>query len=266
MQQPLVSCIILNYNLKYLPRLCVEAIKRSHCNFDYEIIVVDNNSHDESLDYLKEMHEKGEIMLVQTGANLGYGKGNNAGVAHAQGKYILILNPDVGVEENTIQKMVDYMQEHPIVGILGPQLYFFNGQIQDSCRRFMRPLDLIIKRTPLRHLPGMRKRVAHYLMADYDKKKTQEVDMVTGACIMMPRAIFNEIGGFDPRYFLFMEDADLCRTVKKRGYTVVYFPEARALHYHKRLSGGSIFSLLFKRIFWIHVNSAVKYFWKWRGG
>lgn len=259
-----VSCIILNYNLKYLPRLCIEAIKRSNTNFRYEIIVVDNNSHDESLDYLKEMHEKGEIKLVQTGANLGYGKGNNAGVKVATGEYVCILNPDVGVEENTLQLMYDYMKEHPKVGILGPQLYFFNGQIQDSCRRFMRPSDLIIKRTPLRYLPGMKQRVAHYLMADYDKKKTQEVDMVTGACLMLPRKVFEEVKGFDPRYFLFMEDADLCRTVHKHGYSVVYYPTARALHYHKRLSGGSIFSLLTKKIFWIHVNSAIKYFWKWR--
>lgn len=263
-KKPLLSCIVLNYNLKYLPRMCVEAIKRSNCDFEYEIIVVDNNSKDESLDYLKEMHEKGEIRLVETGANIGYGKGNNAGARVAKGEYLLVLNPDVGVEENTLQLMVDYMRAHPKVGLLGPQLYFFNGQIQDSCRRFMRPLDLVIKRTPLKYLPGMKKRVAHYLMTDYDKKKTQEVDMVTGACFIAPKKVFDEVGGFDPRYFLFMEDADLCRMIHNAGYSIVYFPEARALHYHKRLSGGSIFSLLFKKIFWIHVNSAMKYFWKWR--
>lgn len=261
---PTVSAIILNYNLKYLPRLCIEALKRSITKFRYEIVVVDNHSSDESLDYLKDMDQKGEIKLVEAGSNLGYGKGNNLGVAQAQGTYVLILNPDVGVEPDTMQKMVEYMEAHPEVGLLGPQLYFFNGQIQDSCRRFMRPMDLIIKRTLLRHLPMFHARMERYLMADYDKRKTQEVDLVTGACIMLRRDVFNEVGGFDPRYFLFMEDADLCKTLWKNGYKVVYFPDARALHYHKRLSGGNLLTLLTKKIFWIHVSSAIKYFWKWR--
>lgn len=262
---PKVSAIVLNYNLKYLPRLCIESLQRSETNFPFEIVVPDNGSRDESLDYLRDMHKKGEITLVEIGKNLGFGNGNNEGVKHAKGKYVLILNPDVGVEPDTIQKMTDYMEAHPDVGLLGPQLYFFNGQIQDSCRRFMRPMDLIIKRTPLRHLPLFDERIARYLMADYDKKKTQEVDFVTGACIMLPRKVFEEVGGFDPRYFMFMEDADLCRTLWSRVYKVVYFPSARALHYHKRLSGGNLFSLLTKRIFWMHITSAVRYFWKWRG-
>lgn len=260
-----LSCIIVNWNLKYLPRLCVEALKRSKCKFPYEIVVVDNDSHDESLEYLKDMAKKEEIVLVQTGANLGYGCGNNIGVRHAKGTYVLILNPDVSVEEDTLQKMVDYMDAHPDIGILGPQLYFFNGKIQDSCRRFMRPLDILIKRTPLRVLPYFKQRLKKYLMEDYDHKSIQDVDLVTGACFLMKKSFFDSVGGFDERYFLFMEDADLCRKVWNAQHRVVYYPPAQALHYHKRLSGGSIFGLLTKRVFWIHVSSALKYFWKWRG-
>ncbi len=262
--KPKVSCIIVTWNSKYLPRVCVEALQRSKCDFDFEIIVVDNDSQDESLSYLKKMHEDKEIILVQAGANLGYGKGNNLGVKHAKGEYVVILNPDVGVEEDTLQKLVAYMDEHPKVGLVGPQLYFFNGEIQDSCRRFMRPMDLIIKRTPLKRIPILAKRVKEYLMVDYDKKIPQEVDMVTGACFIMRKEIFEKMGGFDPRYFMFMEDADLCRTLWKNGYKVVYYPHARALHYHKRLSEGGLFSLLRKKVFWIHLNSARKYFMKWR--
>ena len=107
-----LSCIIVNYNLKYLPRLCIEAISRSVCDFPFEIIVVDNDSHDESVDYLEQMHKKGEITLVHSGSNLGYGRGNNLGVKYAKGKYILILNPDVSVETDTLQKMVNHMDSH----------------------------------------------------------------------------------------------------------------------------------------------------------
>jgi hypothetical protein len=248
-----------------LPRLCIEALKRSKCDFPFEIIVVDNASDDESVQYLEQMHKKGEITLVHSGTNLGYGKANNLGVSYAKGKYVLVLNPDISVEENTLQKMVDYMEHHHEVGLLGPQLYFFNGQIQDSCRRFMRPMDLIIKRTPLRYMRFFAKRVEQYTMADFDHSKTQDVDLVTGACFIMPKTIFDKVGGFDKRYFLFMEDADLCRKVWVAGFKVVYFPEARALHYHKRLSGGSFLKSLRQKVFWIHVASAIKYFWKWKG-
>lgn len=260
-----LSCIIVNWNLKYLSRLCIEALKRSQTDFPFEIIVVDNDSHDESLQYLEEMHKKGDITLVHAGANLGYGKGNNLGARYAKGQYILILNPDVSVEPDTLKKMVDYMDINKDIGLLGPQLFFFNGQIQDSCRKFMRPMDLVIKRTPLTRFKMLKKRVDEYLMADYDHVRTQDVDLVTGACIMMPRALFNELNGFDERYFLFMEDADLCRRVWLSGKRVVYCPEARALHYHKRLSGGNVLWLIRQRVFWIHLNSALKYFWKWKG-
>ena len=260
-----LSCIIVNYNLKYLPRLCVEALKRSKCDFPFEIIVVDNDSKDESLEYLKQMDKEGEIRLVEAGGNLGYGRANNLGVKHAKGEYVLILNPDVSVETDTLQKMVDFMQKNHDVGILGPQLFFFNGQIQDSCRRFMRPFDLFIKRTPLKRLTYFKKRVDSYVMADFDHAKTHDVDLVTGACFMSPTKAFLHIGGFDDRYFLFMEDADLCRKMWVGGFRVVYFPTARALHYHKRLSGGNVFWLLTQKVFWIHLNSAFKYFWKWKG-
>lgn len=262
---PLVSCIIVNHNLTYLPRLCIEALSRSTADFDFEIIVVDNDSHDESLKYLEQMHHAGHIKLVRSGANIGYGRANNLGAQHATGRFLVILNPDVSVEPAMLKTMVSYLSDHPKVGLIGPQLYFFNGQIQDSCRRFMQPLDLVIKRTPLQRFKYFKNRLNSYVMTEYDHTVTREVDLVTGACFMMPREVFQKIGGFDPRYFLFMEDADLCRKVWEAGFSVVYNPQARALHYHKRLSGGNFASLLTQKVFWIHLASAAKYFWKWRG-
>lgn len=260
-----ISCIIVNWNLKYLPRLCIEAIRRCKCDFPFEIIVVDNNSDDESLDYLKQMHGKGEIKLVHAGANLGYGKANNLGARHAKGDYLLILNPDVSVDSDALQNMADYMDSHKEIGVLGPQLYFFNGQIQDSCRRFMRPFDLLIKRTFLSKFKLLNKRVKRYVMADFDRKEAREVDFLVGACFMVRKSVFEKVGGFDERFFLFMEDTDLCRRIWESGHKIVYFPMARALHFHKRLSTGGLLFLLRQRVFWIHLASAAKYFWKWRG-
>jgi len=234
-------------------------------NFDYEIIVVDNNSTDESIDYLEKADKEGIIKLIKSPKNLGYGRANNLAAKNAKGEYVLIMNNDITVEPDVLQKMVDYMKKHHEIGILAPKLIYHSGQIQDSCRRFMSFSDLVAKRTPLKHIPPFKKRWNQYLMRDFDHSKIQEVDLLVGAFLMMPKKVFDEVGGFDERYFLFMEDFDLCKKVWQKGYKVVYFPEVEAIHYHKRLSSGSILGQLTKKVFWIHVSSAFKYFWKWRG-
>ncbi|MDP2624752.1 MAG: glycosyltransferase family 2 protein, partial [Candidatus Peregrinibacteria bacterium] len=178
---------------------------------------------------------------------------------------VVISNPDVFVKPDTMKKMLSYMEEHPEIGLLGPRLRYYNGDTQESCRRHMTFFDLIIKRTPLQRIPLFKKRLQKYLMHDFDHSQIQEVDLITGAYFMMKREVYDEVGGFDPRYFLFMEDFDLCRKIHAAGYKVVYFAKAEAEHYHKRLSGGNMLWLLSRKIFWIHLSSAIKYFWKWRG-
>lgn len=256
---------MLNYNSKYFPKMCVEAFRRGKMDFDFEFIAVDNASTEQvSLGYLENAAEKGDVKLVKARKNLGFGGGNNLGAKEARGKYILILNPDIFVEEHSVQKMVDYMDAHPEVGVLGPKLVYPNDDVQDSCRRNMKFRDLVIKRTFLRKIPFLKKRVDTYTMEDFDHSRTQEVDLLVGACFIIPRRVYEEVGGFDKRYFLFMEDFDLCREISKVGHKVVYFPETQVTHNHKRLSGGSLFKLLTRKVFWIHVRSAFKYFWKWR--
>lgn len=262
-----LSVIIVNYNHKYFPRLAVEALEKSKTDFPFEIIVVDNASHDEeSMGFLERAHNEKRILLIRSERNVGFGQGNHKGVQFAKGKYLFFHNPDVTVEEDSLQKMVDYLEMHHEIGILGPKLMYSSGKVQESCRRNMKWTDLIFKRTFLGKLPFFKTRVKKYLMEDFDHDKIQDVDLITGAAIMMSRDVYDRVGGFDKRYFLFMEDFDLCRSVHHAGLRVVYYPEASMLHYHKRLSEGSFFKLLTKRVFWLHMASAVKYFWKWRGG
>jgi hypothetical protein len=242
----------------------VEALKKSKMDADFEIIFCDNNSHDESLDYLKKAADKGDIILREPGRNLGYGAGMNYAAAEAKGKYILILNADITVESDTLQKLVDYLEAHDDVGLVGPKLIYHNGEVQKSCRRHFKFIDLFIKRSFLKHVWPFKKRYEKYIMDDFNHESTQVVDLVTGAFMMMPRAVWDRVRGFDERYFLFMEDFDLCKKVQEAGYKVLYYPEAEATHYHKRLSGGSAFRLLFKKISWLHLSSAIKYHWKWR--
>jgi hypothetical protein len=259
-----LSITIVNFNQKYFPRLCVEALKKSKTDFEFEIIFCDNNSHDESLEYLKKAADRGDISLVEPGKNLGYGAGHNFAARNAKGKYILILNTDITVEPDTLQRLCDYLDSHAEVGIVGPKLMYHNGEVQKSCRRHSKFFDLFIKRSFLKKIRPFKKRYENYIMEDFDHSRTQEVDLVTGAFMMMPKKIFDQIRGFDERYFLFMEDFDLCRKVQLAGYKVVYHPEVKAFHYQKRLSEGKLLKLLFNKISWFHFMSAIKYYWKWR--
>lgn len=259
-----LSIIIVNYNHKYFPRMCIEAIEKSATPFPYEIIVVDNASRDESVSFLeKAAHEK-RIKLIKSPVNLGYGQGNNLGVENASGEYVLIMNPDIATEPHAIARMVSYLEKHDEVGMLGPKLVYHDGTVQDSCRRFMTFTDLVIKRTFLRRLPRFKKRFEQYLMRDFDHNHMQEVELITGAALLMRRDFYKKLGGFDKRYFLFMEDFDLCQRIHQTGKKVVYYPEAEMLHFHKRLSDGSLLKLLTRKVFWYHVHSSMKYFWRWR--
>lgn len=259
-----VSILIVNYNQKYFPRLCVESLQKSKFEGGMEIIFCDNSSKDESLGYLREASEKGDIKLIEAGKNLGYGAGMNLAAKEAKGKYVVVLNADITVEADTLQKMVDYMEKHSEVGMLAPKLVYHNGDVQPSCRRHFRFMDLFIKRTFLKRIWPFKSRYEKYIMFDFNHESVQEVDLVTGAFMMMPRDLYEQVRGFDERYFLFMEDFDLCKKVQMTGKKIVYFPEANAIHYHKRLSDGGAFKLIFNKVSWMHLVSAIKYHWKWR--
>ena len=256
-----LSIIILNYRSKEFTAHCVETIRASGKG-DYEIIIIDNASGDNSAEYLHNAFP--EIRVIANKKNLGYGAGNNIGIKQAKGDYVLVLNPDVEMGYPDMQKMIDYLKNYPDIGVLGPQLIYPDGVIQDSCRRFPRLLDLIIKRTNLHRWKLFRKRMDDYLMYNIDSSKNQPVDWLVGAALMIPCSVFKKVGYFDERFFLFLEDTDLCRRVSEAGMKVIYFPEVKAAHNHQRLSQSKSWRVLFNRNFYIHIISAFKYFWKWK--
>jgi GT2 family glycosyltransferase len=207
---------------------------------------------------------EGNVRLVRNAENVGFGKACNQAAALMEGNdAYLILNPDVEVDPDTVEALWTHMHSNSKVGIIGPRLTYPDGTVQDSYRRFPRPLDQLIKRTPLRKARFLRDRVRGYLMWDKDKDRTEDVDWLVGACLLVRAETWQAVGGFDERFFLFYEDVDLCRRTWRCGYRVVYHPAARALH---RLSEGGLLSIFTKRTLRIHLASALKYFWKWRGG
>jgi GT2 family glycosyltransferase len=156
------------------------------------------------------------------------------------------------------------MDMHSDIGILAPQLIYEDGIIQDVYRRFPSLLDFVIKRSFLKKLPYFSKRLFRYLMHDKNPDLLTDVDWVVGDLLMIRRKMYDDVGGFDKRYFRFLEDTDLCRSFWAKKYRVVYFPEAKATRYNVPVSSGGVFSLLTNKRIRIHVISAIKYFWKYR--
>ena len=227
-----------------------------------EIIVIDNHSENDSIGIIRTYFDQDlRVRIVETPENLGYGKGNNKGARYARGKYLLIINPDNTMPPNGMETMMSYMEEHNDIGILAPQLVHDDGSIRESFRAFPSPLDVIAKRTPLGTLiPHMLHR---YLQRNRAMTKPEPMDWVVGACLLMQRDFFEELEGFDERFFIFFEDTDLCRRCWKAGKAVMSFPEVKVLDRKTRLSEGGIWALFAKKTGREHMKSAVRYFAKW---
>ena len=260
-----ISIIILNYNSAQLTEKCLEKLYNHESHHPFEIIVVDNNSSQEGITNLTEKWQiKENISFILSPKNLGYGQGNELGLKIARGEYLLILNPDVEVFPRAIDTLVEFLDKNSDVGLVAPQLMYKDGTIQDSFRKFPKPLDILIKRTFLRKLKFFKKRLAHSLMWHKDPEKTEDIDWVVGACLLLRKEALKDIEYvFDKRFFLFFEDTDLCRRLWEKGWRVTYLPKAKATHYHERLSEGGIFDIFRKKTLRIHIASSFKYFFKY---
>jgi len=229
------------------------------------VILVDNGSHDDSVDFFNAHHGH-RIKVVPLPVNFGFQRGNNEGFKRSKGEYVILMNPDIAMQKKTIDQMVDYMDKHPDVALMAPQLVSPSGKVQDTYRTFYRPSDFLIKRLKVLHrIPYFKKRMIKFLKWDMDVSKVQEVDWVIGGLVIIRRSMFEEVGLFDERYFLFMGDTDLCKEFWKRGWKVVYNPHIRVPHGEARLSGNGFVKALFKKTAWIHLGDMLRYFWKWRG-
>ena len=227
----------------------------------FEVVVVNNGKSSDEFQRLVEKYLR-KVQVIQSDRNLGYGGAHRVAAQVSGGEYVAFCNCDLRVTSGAWDKLVRYLDSHPQVGIVGPQLVYPSGKVQESYRRFPRLMDVFLKRVGI----GGR-RLKKYLMSEEMPVGPIQVDWLVGAVLVIPRRIYDRVGGFDPRYFLFFEDMDLCRSVQSVGYSVVYLPEAKFVHAEHRLSdGGSLYKSLFKKSFWWHLESMGKYFWKYRMG
>jgi len=233
----ILTIIIVTYNSEKYIKRCLESLKQYKKDMTKDIMIVDNNSSDNTLKIAKIFN----INIIKNKQNLGYAKAANIGIKKAGSRYILLINPDIYFEKDTIKDMLDFMKNNQDCDIQGPKLFDENKNLIFSCKRF--PTIKAILGRRLKSSKIFKQDVKRYLMKDYNHKKPRKVDWVSGGCMM-----FKKNFSFDNRYFLYFEDVDFCH-----GKNVYYNPKAIAHHTVQRESSKNI------RFLYYHTISFVKY-------
>lgn len=260
-----VSILIVHYNTPKLLRQTLKGIFSSNISVPFEVIVVDNNPSQRIQEQVEK--EFPQVKVFVSDSNIGFGCGMNLAMKHASGRYYFVFNPDIALFEGTIEKLVQFMDENKDVGMVGPQLLNPDRSLQHSCYRFMDPKIILYRRIPLlKNLRKAKEAVSHYLMEDWDHKETREVDYLLGAAMFVRKEAVDDVGVFDPEYFVYFEDQDWCRRFWKAGWKILYYPETQLVHYHRRETAeGNFLKQLFNKLTRIQIQSALYYYKKYKG-
>lgn len=224
--RPSLSIIIVSYKVKELLKNCLNSILAHTPKVGFEIIVIDNNSGDSTTTMLKDSFPW--VKVIVNDSNVGFARANNIGIKASRGEFVLLLNPDTVVLPNTLNKMLEYIHEHPDVGVIGCRLVDQDGNIQPSCGRFPTP-KLVIP-----HLFGLHKRISKvqsFYMSDWNHASSRIVDWVCAACFLTRRYIIDRIGFLEENLFLYGEEMDWCLRMSTEKWKTAYYSEAVVIHY-----------------------------------
>ena len=228
--KPELSVIIVNYNVAYFLEQCLNSCLKAAQHARVEIIVIDNNSVDGSDDMMREKFP--EIPYVFNKENLGFSKANNQGMNMANGEYVLLLNPDTVVEEMTFRSTIDFMNAHPDAGGLGVRMLDGRGKfLPESKRGLPTPAVAFYKIFGLSTLFPKSRTFGKYHLGYLDEFETHEIEILSGAFMMMRKSVLDEIGLLDEAFFMYGEDIDLSYRIVQAGYKNYYFPHTRIIHY-----------------------------------
>lgn len=214
-----ISVIFVSYNTAALTIKSLDALYASELPYKMEAVVIDNASRDHSVALLKEKYP--HVPLIENKVNVGFGRANNQALPIISGRYVLLLNTDAFVEKDTLAKTVAYMDAHPECGILGVKLLGETQDLQPSCRYFPTPLNIFLNTTGLSKIfKGVR------LIDDMDwaHDEVRSCDWVPGCYYLIRKEAIDQVGMFDPRYFMYCEEVDHCFATKKAGWEIVYYP------------------------------------------
>ncbi|MDL2237030.1 glycosyltransferase family 2 protein [Christensenellaceae bacterium OttesenSCG-928-K19] len=247
-----VTVGIVNYNDYIRTREAVRSILEQTRGVKIKIYVIDNASSDGSAERIA--NEFSAISIIFCDRNLGYGAANNLVIGLVDSDYHAVVNPDIVLRSDALKELYDFMQENKDVGLCIPAIHYLNGDPQHLPMRDPKLKYLIARRLPLKRLEKHRR---HYCMLDENLSEVTDIEFASGCFMFARTALLKETGGFDERYFLYFEDADLSRTIRKRA-RVVCVPSVKVYHDYMRTSAKKLKYLS------IHILSMFKYFLKWR--
>lgn len=225
-----LSIIIVNYNVQHFLEQCLHSVRKAVSGMNCEVFVVDNNSVDGSVQMVKEKFP--EVILLANKQNTGFSKANNQAIRIAKGEYVLLLNPDTVVEENTFRKVVDFMDAHPDAGGLGVQMIDGKGNfLPESKRGLPTPSVAFYKIFGLSKIFPKSKTFGRYHLGYLDRNETHAVDVLSGAFMLMRKTVLDKVGLLDEDYFMYGEDIDLSWRIILGGYKNYYYHDTRIIHY-----------------------------------
>jgi GT2 family glycosyltransferase len=225
---PLISALVVSHNVRDLLRDTLRSLLNDGWP-NLQVIVVDNASTDGSAGMVR--HEFTGVKVLELRDNLGYGKANNVAFEHAKGELILLLNPDVTVAPRCLENLAGFLEDHPDTGVVGPRLVRPDGSPDLAARRsFPTPAASFYRMTALSRLFPGSSRFNRYNLGALDPTQEHEMDAGTGACLLVRRKALDGVGLFDPDFFMYGEDLDLCYRIKAAGWKIWYVPSAMAVH------------------------------------
>ena len=216
-----LSVVILNYNVKFFLELCLKSVEQSITSIDAEIIVVDNDSSDDSCDMVKQKFPS--VTLISNKENVGFAKANNQGVKIAKGEYVCILNPDTVIAEDTFIKLLEFAKTKSDIGAIGCKLIDGSGKFLPESKR-----NVPVVKVALQKLFGNGK---NYYANHLNENETGKVDVLVGAFMFLKRDVYIKVKGFDEDYFMYGEDIDLSYKLLQSGFQNYYFGETTCIHY-----------------------------------
>ncbi|MBI3741598.1 MAG: glycosyltransferase family 2 protein [Chloroflexi bacterium] len=262
-----VSFIIVSWNVRDLLRQCLLSVIShqssviSHLatsDLRLETIVVDNASADDTVAMLRAEFPHARVIANKT--NLGFSRANNLALAVARGRYFFLLNPDTELRAGALAALIEYADAHSRVGIVGPQLFYGDGTIQSSRRRFPTLATAFLESTQLQQWFPHNRALTRYYMRDTRDDETQSVDWINGSAMFVRREVYEQIGGFDENFFMYSEELDWCRRAQSVGWEIIYLPAAQVTHYEGKSSEQAVA----QRDIYFH-SSKIRYFKKYHG-
>jgi len=224
-----LSVIIVSWNTKKLVLDCLESLQSNPARCSTEIILVDNASSDDTAESVRKLYPS--VKVIQNRENLGFAKANNIGMEISSGEYVALINSDVVVPLGCLEKMIEYMKQHPDTGMLGPKMILRDGTIGQSCYRFPTVWSWFCNALALDSLFKGARAFGDFEMASFPYDSIEDVDVLTGWFWMVRRKALDRVGDLDDRFFMYGEDIDWAKRFHEDGWRVTFYPVAHAIHY-----------------------------------